>query len=189
MYVHCVCVCILKFTHMRRSEVNSQALVPVFSTMWILKIILRSQILLVALFFETRVFHRSQSSMIQLDWLATESSTRIIGTCHHTQFFFFLGGGMLCVFMCWCTYMSMCVEAMLGIFLHHSPPCFTDPVSHQFGKTSWPASLLSLQHWGYRHIPPRQGFYMSAGIRLRSSCWHRKHFTHWASSPAPDSLL
>lgn len=52
MYIVCVCLH-TQVQHMRRSEVNSQALVPAFSTMWTLEIILRLRILLVALFFET----------------------------------------------------------------------------------------------------------------------------------------
>lgn len=53
-HVFTLCVCLHTQVHAHaEAEVNSQALVPAFSTMWILEIILRSQIFLVALIFET----------------------------------------------------------------------------------------------------------------------------------------
>lgn len=85
-------------------------------------------------------------------------------------------------------------RSVLGDFLYHSTSFFFKPVFYLARSLTTPraSSLFQVVSKPLRSTflcssckTTTLGFYVDAGIRIRSSCLHIKHFLHWAISFSP----
>lgn len=105
---------------------------------------------------------------------------------------FFLGGGMLYVWIhgCVCVYVE--AKCQPQDFIRNCLVCSDRISSGTQGLQIWvgwlskdPQETFCLPRAG-NHTPPHPAFMWGSDIKLCSSCLSNKHFTHWAISSAQD---